>query len=246
MKKIVIASLLSSGMLFGSLSDSEILEIFEGGNATIKYSIESRKNLPNTNYEEIKIKMSDGKNSAYTVLYSDGNYIFPDIIDVKNKISYLANFENEQAKIALENAAKSLGKLIKTMPKNSIISIGNDKNKETKYLFTDPDCPYCRQDLELIENKLKNSNLKIILSPVSSHGIAAIKKSIAILNETKNLNDDTSKIKILRSYFSSDAKIPQNISDKKVDEYKAQVDKIFDTGAVRGVPAIFNAKDLGL
>ena len=190
--------------------------------------------------------MSDGKNSAYTVLYSDGSYIFPDIIDVKNKISYLANFENEQAKIALENAAKSLGKLIKTMPKNSIISIGNDKNKETKYLFTDPDCPYCRQDLELIENKLKNSNLKIILSPVSSHGIAAIKKSIAILNETKNLNDDTSKIKILRSYFSSDAKIPQNISDKKVDEYKAQVDKIFDTGAVRGVPAIFNAKDLGL
>lgn len=246
MKKIVIASLLSSGMLFGSLSDSEILEIFEGSSATIKYSIESRNNLPNTNYEEIKIKMSDGKNSAYTVLYSDGNYIFPDIIDVKNKISYLANFENEQAKIALENAAKSLGKLIKTMPKNSIISIGNDKNKETKYLFTDPDCPYCRQDLELIENKLKNSNLKIILSPVSSHGIAAIKKSIAILNETKNLNDDTSKIKILRNYFSSDAKIPQNISDKKVDEYKAQVDKIFDTGAVRGVPAIFNAKDLGL
>ena len=92
--------------------------------------------------------MSDGENSAYIALYSDGAYIFPDVIDIKNKISYLANFENAQAKIAIENATKKLGELIKSIPKDNIISIGNDKNKETKYLFTDPDCPYCRQDLQ--------------------------------------------------------------------------------------------------
>jgi thiol:disulfide interchange protein DsbC len=187
MKKIFIGSLLSSSLLFGALSDAEILQVFEGGDEELKYTIDSRKNLPNTNFEEIKIKMSDGENSAYIALYSDGAYIFPDVIDIKNKISYLANFENAQAKIAIENATKKLGELIKSMPKDSIISIGNDKNKETKYLFTDPDCPYCRQDLELIEAKLKNTNLKIILAPVSNHGIPAIKKSIAILNEAKSL-----------------------------------------------------------
>lgn len=246
MKKIALISLLSSNMLFGALSDSEILEIFKGGNDKLKYSIESRTNLPNTNYEEIKIKMSDGKNSAYTALYSDGNYLFPDIIDVKNKISYLANFEAKQAKQAMEEAGKSLGKIIKSMPKSNIITLGDDKNKETKYLFTDPDCPYCRQDLELIENKLKNSNLKVILAPVSSHGISAIKKSIAILDVAKNLKDDKSKIEILKKYFAADAKEPQNISDKKIEKFQTQVNKIFATGAVRGVPALIDAKSLGL
>ena len=130
MKKIFIGSLLSSSLLFGALSDAEILQVFEGGDEGLQYTIDSRKNLPNTNFEEIKIKMSDGQNSTYIALYSDGAYIFPDIIDIKNKISYLANFENAQAKIALENAAKNLGKLIKSMPKDSIISIGNDKNKD--------------------------------------------------------------------------------------------------------------------
>lgn len=246
MKKIFIGSLLSSSLLFGALSDAEILQVFEGGDEGLQYTIDSRKNLPNTNFEEIKIKMSDGQNSAYIALYSDGAYIFPDIIDIKNKISYLANFENAQAKIALENAAKNLGKLIKSMPKDSIISIGNDKNKETKYLFTDPDCPYCRQDLELIEAKLKSVNLKIILAPVSSHGIPAIKKSIAILNEAKNAKNDAAKIKILRKYFAPNAKEPKMIAQEEIDKFKAQVDKIFTTGAVRGVPALIDAKTLGL
>ncbi|MCR8696516.1 MULTISPECIES: thiol peroxidase [Campylobacter] len=246
MKKIAITSVLSSSLLFGALSESEILEIVKGGNSNLKYSIESRKNLPNTNYEEIKIKMSDGKNSVYTALYSDGEYIFPDIIDVKNRFSYLANFENEQNKIALKEASKSLGKVIKSLPKDSIITLGNDKDKEVKYLFTDPDCPYCRQDLELIENKLKNSNLKVILAPVASHGIPAIKKSIAILDEVKDAKDDASKIAILRKYFLPDAKEPQNISDKRVSQFKSQVDKIYATGAVRGVPTLIDEKDLGL
>ena len=84
MKKIFIGSLLSSSLLFGALSDAEILQVFEGGDEELKYTIDSRKNLPNTNFEEIKIKMSDGENSAYIALYSDGAYIFPDVIDIKN------------------------------------------------------------------------------------------------------------------------------------------------------------------
>ena len=150
MKKIFLSSILSSSLLFGALSESEILEIFKGDNSQLKYSIDSRKNLPNTNFEEIKIKISDGKNSVYSALYSDGEYIFPDIIDIKNNFSYLANFKNEQNKIALKEATKSLAKVIKSLPKDSIITLGNDKDKEVKYLFTDPDCPFCRQDLESI------------------------------------------------------------------------------------------------
>ena len=88
MKKIFLSSILSSSLLFGALSESEILEIFKGDNSQLKYSIDSRKNLPNTNFEEIKIKISDGKNSVYSALYSDGEYIFPDIIDIKNNFSY--------------------------------------------------------------------------------------------------------------------------------------------------------------
>lgn len=246
MKKIFLSSILSSSLLFGALSESEILEIFKGDNSQLKYSIDSRKNIPNTNFEEIKIKISDGKNSVYSALYSDGEYIFPDIIDIKNNFSYLANFKNEQNKIALKEATKSLAKVIKSLPKDSIITLGNDKDKEVKYLFTDPDCPFCRQDLESIENKLEKSNLKVILAPVSSHGIPAIKKSIAILNEAKNAKDDATKIAILRKYFSINAKEPTGISDKKISEFKSQVDRIFATGAVRGVPTLIDAKDLGL
>ena len=36
------------------------------------------------------------------------------------------------------------------------------------------------------------------------------------------------------------------VSDKKISEFKSQVDRIFATGAVRGVPTLIDAKDLGL
>ena len=152
-------------------------------------------------------------------VYDDDGNLIPNVWCYDTGISYEIVRDNEE----LETVYR---------PDIEIPDIGTDEERKAF--------------LESIENKLEKSNLKVILAPVSSHGIPAIKKSIAILNEAKNAKDDATKIAILRKYFSINAKEPTGISDKKISEFKSQVDRIFANGAVRGVPTLIDAKDLGL
>lgn len=72
---------------------------------------------------------------------------------------------------------------VKTIPVSSAITIGNPKGTKKLYIFTDPDCPYCRKGHEELKKLAKiapDVAIHIMLFPLPMHP-GAYEKSRTIL-----------------------------------------------------------------
>lgn len=244
MKKIALFSVLASSLAFG-LSDNDVLSLYQDiikQGASVK--IVEKSTLPGSKIEQriIEIKMGDA--SKKDIVFSDDKFVFADVIDPKTMTSYYNQFEEKQTKEMQTQGRKNLANLLKTYDKSKIVNLGNDKAKKSVFVFTDPLCPYCRMALNQIEEQLKNSNLKLIFTPIPSHGEEAVAKSLAILKEIKTAKNDKDKIAILRKYYDEKAPMPKNITKSQIENETKIIAKFFQTGAISGVPAYIEENDL--
>lgn len=242
-KKLFLASVLLASSLHAKLSDEQILSIFtlpEGLSA----SIESRSELEGVPFEQIILLVKSANNENRQIFFSDGKYLFPDIIDTANKKSYANDFTSEEEAKQKAKDYKKLSAVLKDYPKDKILDLG-DKNKELVYIFTDPLCPFCAEELKIIEQRLKEVRLKLVFTPIPSHGEDAVARSLAIQKEAKNAKSDEEKIKILRKYYNKENAAP-SYDEKTIKAEQELIMKVFATGAVRGVPAVIEASSLGL
>ena len=182
----------------------------------------------------VTLNLSDGTRAQKLSIFTKDDLIFPDVISIKQGGSIKEMME-------MAELQKKMSVLYKKEDKKNILSIGNDAKKETIVIFTDPECPYCRQELDGIEERLKTNNIKIIFTPV--HERSSLEKSVLIYNEAAKAKNDAEKIKIMRKYYDENVKYDQKISDAEVariDELKL---KYFGAG-VKGVPFIVREKEL--
>lgn len=228
MKKIVLTSIIAASSLFAA-TDEQILgfykQIFP---PEVNVKITSREKLAEQpEFEAVILKLSDGQNSEDEIVFTKGDLLLPDILDLKNSKGYKGEFKN---KIMTQN----ISKIYQAEKKENIITIGNDKNKPTMVMFSDPECPYCRKELENIEKTLEKNNLKIILAPV--HDRSSLEKSYLIYKDIKSAKSDSQKVKILRKYFAPDYSVAQNsVTDAQVDQME-QLRGKYQNAGVRSVP----------
>lgn len=240
-KSIILASILLASSAFGKLSDEQILSLFDlpGG---AKTSIEERSQLEGSNLEQIIILVTSARGESRQVFFTDGKYLFPDVIDVEKKISYAGDFEKAEQEKRQFAGYKKLSSLLKTYPQEKIMELGDSK-KEIMYVFTDPLCPYCQEELKNIETTLKEYRLKLVFTPLTSHGEDAVARSLAIQDEMKSAKTDAAKIALLRKYYDKANKAPEYKAEQIKKEQEI-VHGIFATGAIRGVPAFIEASNL--
>ena len=225
-------ALLSASSLFAATNE-EIIKHFKKQiplpNITIKVTsrVEVSKGL-----DYVSVLISDGKGSQEVSIFTEGDYIFPDVIDIKKGYSL-------KEKIEKSKINKQISKIYQKENPDNIITIGNDPKKETMVIFSDPECPFCKKELDNIENVLKKYNLKIIFTPV--HEKSSLEKSALIYKYTKNLKDDKKKIEVLKKYFSQEA--DEKVSDKDVSKIEELRQKYFDAG-VNGTPYKVMEKEL--
>lgn len=162
------------------------------------------------------------------VAFSRGDFIFAEMLNVKTKQS-MKKFYNGQI------LQKVLLPMIKAENPENIVMLGDDKNKPTKIIFSDPECPYCREELKNIEKQLETHNVKMILTPV--HAESAMKKVAYILDEQKQAKDDLSKIAVLRKYYAEEAEALAHVDNKRIAELNNLKQKYFKAG-IKGVPFI--------
>lgn len=245
MKKLTMLSLaLTSSLL--AITDAEIKNLYAGAiKEGFSVNVKQRSALQeDKSIEKIVIEIKKGNEAQDTIMFAKGDLLFNDVINYKTRTSYLQEFQMAQEMKAMEAGISNLTKLIKTEDQKNIVSLGNDPKKPTKFLFTDPLCPYCQLELKHIEKELAVSNLKVFLTPIQSHGKEALAKSIVILQESANAKTDAEKIQILRKYYTKE-KLKNYPSDAEIAKHKDFADKFFQTGAIRGVPAIFEQQKDG-
>lgn len=111
------------------------------------------------------------------------------------------------------------------------------KSDKVTIVVTDPECPYCRKELANVEEKLKETTLKLIIAPV--HGKSAFIKGQLILDESKKAKNNKEKIEIFKKYFDENYKLTDKQNSIEPELVNESAKKIFASGLVRGVPFLF-------
>ncbi|MBO7370218.1 MAG: thioredoxin fold domain-containing protein [Campylobacter sp.] len=200
MKKVILSAVAVALSLssVNAASDEDILSVYGGAPQGVNIKVVERIPVNGLDgYEAVILEVSQGDFKQEEILISKDDLIFPEVFNIKEKISYVSGIK-EQRKIV------NLSKTYNSESAENIIKLGDDKNKPTMLIFTDAECPYCRKEMEQIEERLKAWNLEIIMTSV--HGNSGHSKSYMIYKDIKNAKTDADKIKVLRKYY--DEKLP--------------------------------------
>lgn len=237
MKKVIlfVASFFAANLF--AATDAQIISHFKATIQVPNISVEvvERHSVEGVaGMDFVTLNLSDGTRAQKLSIFTKDDLIFPDVISIKQGGSIKEMME-------MAELQKKMSVLYKKEDKKNILSIGNDAKKETIVIFTDPECPYCRQELDGIEERLKTNNVKIIFTPV--HERSSLEKSVLIYNEAAKAKNDAEKIKIMRKYYDENVKYDQKVSDAEVARIEELKSKYFGAG-VKGVPFIVREKEL--
>lgn len=237
MKKHIlwVASLLYTSVF--AATDAQIIEHFKSTIQVPNITIEvlSRKGVEGiAGMDFVTLNLSDGARAQKLSIFTKDDLIFPDVISIKQGGSIKDMMENAELQ-------KKMSAIYKKEDKKNIVSLGNDPKKETLVILTDPECPYCRQELAQIEQRLTTNNVKLIFAPV--HERSSLEKAFIIYRETEKAKTDAEKITILRKYFDENVVLEQKVSDQDVKKMETLKLKYFETG-IKGVPFVVREKEL--
>ena len=235
-KKIFFLALATS--LFGA-SDEEIISFYKqklkNAIPDAEISVLSREKM-NENYEKIVVNIAAFGENAKEVIFAHGNFLLPDIVDIqKGNFSYRDDFKSQNAQVVAKEFESKALEVLKTEDK--IISIG-DTSKPEIFVFSDPECPFCRKHLEGIEEILKKNRVHFVF--VSVHDKSAFEKIALIYNEIKKTKNDTDKLSIIRKYYANNVVY----NPPKEEDYKEAValfEKYQKLG-LKAVPTIIEKK----
>lgn len=232
---VFLASLLTSSLF--AATNEQIIEHFKSSiqvpNITV--TVEERKSVENIEgMDFVTLNLTDGTRGQKLTIFTKGDLIFPDVISIKQGGSIKEMMEQAELQ-------KKLSPLYAKEDKKNIVALGNDPKKETLVVFSDPECPYCRQELGNIEERLATHNIKMILTPV--HERSSLEKSFLIYEESAKAKNDAEKIKIIRKYFDEKVSYTQKVTDAQVKRIEELKLKYFAAG-IKGVPFIVKEKEL--
>jgi len=232
-KKLILSISILSTSVFAA-TDAQIISYFQSQIPvpTVKVNVISRISIADIKgMEYISISLSDGSRTQKVSVFTKGDLIFPDVIDVKS-----GSIKN---KLDKQKLIKKLADIYKKEDKANIVILGNDPKKETLVKFTDPECPFCRKEVAQLEEKLKKYNLKYIFTPV--HDRSSLEKSSIIYKQTSNAKTLEEKIKIIKKYYNGD--VDTKVSDAEVAGIEKVRKKYFAAG-LKGVPFYVEEKKL--
>ncbi|MCW1359942.1 thioredoxin fold domain-containing protein [Campylobacter sp. CCS1377] len=216
MKKITLALLISNVLLFGA-SNQEIIDfytkVYSSQIPDVKISVIKREKIPVDNFESVILDIQSENFKEQIITFTKDSVIVPDILDLKNEISYRQAFEMEKIKQIKDNFEKNAKNEVKK--ETMLISLG-DKTKPSMYVFSDPECPYCRKHLKSIKQTLKDYQVHLILTPV--HDKSAFEKAALIYKEIKGAKNDEEKIAILNKYFDPNIKDYPSVNENELLE----------------------------
>lgn len=158
-----------------TLSEKEANQIFKQIGGTVK----SIKDAPAKGMFELLME-KDGKQGIIFLDYGKKHLIQGTIIDIATLQPVIAH------KDLLPKQVTSVD--VTTIPVENAVIMGNPKGSKKLYIFTDPDCPYCRKghvELQKLAKIAPDVAIHIMLFPLPMHP-GAYDKSRAIF-ESKSL-----------------------------------------------------------
>lgn len=221
--------------------ERELNNLLKGTNSKIlnQYILQTNQNL-------MLLEILNEKNAVeYYVATSDGTVIFNNFIakqEIQNEIAQIV-YQSKKNNFILSEQDQRLINIISKIPNEMAIRLESDNKKSDiiEFILTDPNCPYCQDDLKQIEQKLKTHHIIMIFTPVK--GKNSLEKSAYILNNFSSKKTRDEQIKLLKTTFF-DNKNTYNLKDKKIttDDVARVKELIFNAAQIKYVPYSVNIK----
>lgn len=135
----------------------------------------------------------------------------------------------------------AINKLLESIPDDYVIKLNSTtkNNQKITYIISDPMCPHCQDELRHIDEKLKESNVYMVL--VAYMGQDSINKAANILEKIKSLKETKEKVNLLQQVYATTFKA-QESNAKEIKKVENITKKIADSGLIKGVPFIYEYK----
>lgn len=121
----------------------------------------------------------------------------------------------------------------KTIPVDKAVVIGNPNGLKKLYVFTDPDCPYCRNlhtELKKLEKLVPELTIYVMLFPLPSHPGAFDKSRTALEKKTHEILD--------KAFEGKEVPKPATESSRKAIE---EIIKFAAANGITGTPTMIFA-----
>lgn len=165
-----------------ALNQKEAAELLK----PLELSVKSVKHAPVSGMFEVLAERSGTEGIIY-IDYGK-KYLMQGVIVDAKKLS------NVSAHPRPESSGKKLSRVDpKTIPAQLSIVMGNPNGSKKLYVFTDPDCPYCRKfhaELIKLEKMVPDVAIHIMLFPLPMHAQAFDKSRILLVNKSRKLLDE--------------------------------------------------------
>ncbi|PAF43145.1 hypothetical protein [Helicobacter sp. 11S02596-1] len=123
-------------------------------------------------------------------------------------------------------------KLFQKYQKNYVLKLDGKNKSKTTYMVVDPNCPYCYQEIQKLDETLQNSNVEMLV--VGALGMDSIKKAASFYEDIKNKKSQKDKIALLKAVFEKSYQPNQNVDISAI----TSIGKELAQAGVNGVPYI--------
>lgn len=156
------------------------------------------------------------------------------LYEPKNEIVDL--LRKTKKEITAYNALKTENVILSGIKENPKIafSLGNVKGKSTKYMVLDPNCSFCKDKVDKIEDEINKNNLKIVIVGLLSSNSMA--KSEFFYNRIGEIKTDKEKIALLRKIFDRKLVISKT---EPTNETAIEATRVIRKSGIEGVPFSF-------
>lgn len=240
--RIILFSLIFFGLANAASFDEKIADLIQQQTGTAikiisRSDLKSSKDLklviielkPNKQRIPIFVTKNADTIIGMSNIFFTSNDSDKNIID--DKIKELESYNENIQSIAA-------GELIKQLKPEQFIALKSKaKDAKTVFIIADPNCGYCKEEFRNIDERLKTQNVNMVI--VGILGEDSIKKAAWVVNKIKSSDSEKTKLNALKEVFSTTFKAPKNIDTTKVKE---TTDFLFKSGAIRGVPYIYEVK----
>ncbi|OBV29643.1 hypothetical protein BKN38_00915 [Helicobacter sp. CLO-3] len=220
--------------------------------ANLAHALESKKildTLKKQNYDAKIISTQDSgiKGLSIAIIEQDKYWIpflvneggdvliglTPDTI-IADNAAFQANLAAAISKVQDYNKQQLDEKVIEIFKQNAkiVLEIAGKNSQKTTYIVLDTNCPYCKQEVDKIDEYLKEANLKVlIVGALSQDSVQKAATFAAHLGEAKT---NEQKIAYLKKAFEKTYKSDNGVNIQKTMEISAAL----GGAGIRGVPYI--------
>lgn len=144
----------------------------------------------------------------------DGKTIIgiPDVL-ISDNDTFKATLKKIYEEVADYNSdisQKAVLDVFKKYDKTNVIKLEGKNKSKTTYMIVDLNCPYCHQEIEKLDQTLKDSNVDLLV--IGALGMDSVKKAATFYEDIKTKKSQQDKIAFIKSAFEKTYKPKENIS----------------------------------